>query len=142
MATTAKLWYKLDCLQDSIPRLSGTIFTLKENNCKCLVCDLGYVYKYKLLILFRYLEVFLFFHCFTFSCNVDFDFIKFQKKTFFLNYKNPIIKTSLSYRLLSVGIQPVPIKILMVTFLLQVGYGMITLKGILTRLIPSAVILH
>lgn len=47
-ATAAKLWYELDYLQDSVPRLSGTIFTLKENNRNCLVHDSGYVREYKL----------------------------------------------------------------------------------------------
>lgn len=73
--------------------------------------------------------------------NVDFDFIKFQKT--FLNYKNAIINISLSYKLLCIGIQPVPFKIL-TTFCYKsvTGYSMITLQGILTGLIPSAVILH
>lgn len=63
IATLAKLCSELECLQDSPPRLSGTIFTFKESKCKCLVDDLGYVHEYKLtcsLVFLDYLEVLYF----------------------------------------------------------------------------------
>jgi len=55
-ATLAKLCSELQCLQDSVPRLSGTIFTFKENKCNCLVDDQGYVHEYKLTYLLFFLE--------------------------------------------------------------------------------------